>query len=268
MMVLRRLLRAPLRRPARRVLAPTLTPPAFEANAIAAATRAGAALWYVRQDLVGTWQNSDASGAPAVSSPVGYVADQAGTAHMTQATTANKPTLVQLANGRYALSFDGTDDRLTNAQTTGSAGTYIAAFVPTALALRGVMGNGATPLATAGANLGTTAAGTVRLQRSNGVANTPVQLGGSYSANNPVVASVTWNGATGVVHVGGTQVASGSGPVATSAATLAIGAASAAGTGPWAGTIVAACYAPIEMAANDRIAIERFAAWLSGAPYV
>lgn len=239
----------------------------LEQSAIAAVRSNGGALWYVPQSLAGVFQNSNGTGAPAFSSPVGYVADQAGTAHITQATAGSRPTLVQLANGRPGLSFDGADDLLLSALTTGSAGTYIASFVATALALRSVMGNGATPLATAGANLGVTAAGAVRLQRSDGAANTPVQLGGAYSAGTPVVAAATWSGSAGVLRVGGIQVASGSGPVATGAAAIAVGAASAAGTGLWPGSVALACYAPVVMSAADIIAVERFAASLSGAAF-
>jgi hypothetical protein len=35
----------------------------------------------------------------------------------------------------------------------------------------------------------------------------------------------------------------------------------------WVGTIALACAAPVAMPTEDRIAIERFAALLSGAPY-
>ena len=46
--------------------------------------------------------------------PVGAVLDASGNDfHLVQATTLNKPTLQQDANGKYYLAFDGVDDKLT-----------------------------------------------------------------------------------------------------------------------------------------------------------
>lgn len=68
----------------------------LEREAIAAARRNNASLWYVRNDLSNVWQNSDASGAPALNAPIGYLGDAAMSSPATQATTANKPLLVRV----------------------------------------------------------------------------------------------------------------------------------------------------------------------------
>jgi hypothetical protein len=62
--------------------------------------------------------------ATASSDPVGYWADKSGNGrHAVQATAGNRP-LVGTQNGRKALTFDGTDDRL---------GTYTSALQPSSI---------------------------------------------------------------------------------------------------------------------------------------
>ena len=58
-------------------------------------------------DLTTVFQNSNATGAPAVGSPVGYVGDQSGNGnHLKQATAGLRPTLRNSGN-LYWLEFNG-----------------------------------------------------------------------------------------------------------------------------------------------------------------
>ena len=58
-------------------------------------------------DLTTVFQNSNATGAPAVGSPVGYVGDQSGNGnHLLQATAGLRPTLRNSGN-LYWLEFNG-----------------------------------------------------------------------------------------------------------------------------------------------------------------
>ncbi len=69
--------------------------------------------WYDPSDLSSMFQDSAGTTPAVVDSPVGRINDKSGnTFHLTQGTTANKPTL-RLASGKYYLEFDGVDDSLT-----------------------------------------------------------------------------------------------------------------------------------------------------------
>ena len=71
--------------------------------------------WYDPSDLSTMFQNSDGTGAPAVDSPVGYIADKSGNGnHAIQATSSKRPTLKQ--NGAlYYLEFEGAQGLATSA---------------------------------------------------------------------------------------------------------------------------------------------------------
>lgn len=80
----------------------------FSPSALFANGEEGA--WYDPSDLSTLFQNSDGTGAPAVGSPVGYMADKSGNGnHIIQATSTKRPTLRQ-SSGLYYLEFDGVDD--------------------------------------------------------------------------------------------------------------------------------------------------------------
>lgn len=92
-----------------------------EAWAIARATRRSANLYFLRSDLSGVFQLSNGTTAPDVGQPVGYVEPRAGSGNAIQATSANRPTLVQFANGRYGWqTVDGTDQLTASYANSGT----------------------------------------------------------------------------------------------------------------------------------------------------
>ena len=71
--------------------------------------------WYDPSDLSTMFQNSDGTGAPAVDSPVGYIADKSGNGnHAIQATSSKRPTLKQ-SGSLYYLEFEGAQGLATSA---------------------------------------------------------------------------------------------------------------------------------------------------------
>lgn len=84
--------------------------------------------WYDPSDLSSMFQNSDGTGAAAVDSPVGYIADKSGNGnHATQATSTKRPTL-RLSGGLYYLEFDGTDDALQTSAIDFTGGDTMSVF--------------------------------------------------------------------------------------------------------------------------------------------
>lgn len=75
--------------------------------------------WFDPSDFSTMWQ--DTAGTVAVTATgqsVARIDDKSGGAnHLTQATAASRPTLQQDGNGKYYLSFDGTDDGLASTAT-------------------------------------------------------------------------------------------------------------------------------------------------------
>ena len=71
--------------------------------------------WYDPSDLSTMFQNSDGTGAPAIDSPVGYIADKSGNGnHAIQATSSKRPTLKQ-SGSLYYLEFEGAQGLATSA---------------------------------------------------------------------------------------------------------------------------------------------------------
>jgi hypothetical protein len=99
----------------------TQSPAAIEAAAVAAATAAGAELYYIKPDFSNIWQTQDTSTpVTAVGQAIGRVAPVVGTTNLNQSTSTLRPLLAATRNG-YAMQFDGTDDWL------GLSVTYFAA---------------------------------------------------------------------------------------------------------------------------------------------
>lgn len=247
----------------------------LESAAVAAAVRNNAALWYVPQNLAGVWQD-DAGTIPAtLGSPVGRLNDIAMSWHATQSTTANKPTLAQLANGKYALSFDGTSDHLRHSLTAVgyNSCTLICAGIATATAGDRTMHSirSSSNTNTIVAQMWTTGgnAGPRYAHRRADASNLEMPTA-SGNRTTPFVASANSTGAARTLHIDGVSAATSANVTsATSADQAAIGAAIGLGVAPafWQGQISLVCLSPAAMPDVDRIAIERFAASIVGATY-
>lgn len=83
--------------------------------------------WDIHPDYC--FQNSDGTTAAGVGDPVGYVTDRSGNGnHLTQGTTASKPTLRQTGGGLYYLEFDGIDDGLNTPSINWGVGSAMDVF--------------------------------------------------------------------------------------------------------------------------------------------
>lgn len=244
----------------------------LELNAIAAARRNAASLWYVPQSLAGVYQDSAGTTPAALNAPIGLVTDMSGLGrNATQATTANKPTVVRLANGRYAMQFDGSNDFLTGpapasrptAETFIFAGSWTVngANIGYFLSRRGADG---------WAYLRKSAADDAEVGWANGsVVNATVFDPLTDAGAATVVTGLAKSGAVSLRVNGQVRITNTSAVVLASSATP-VGLGSISGlssSAPLPGSMSLACWLPGEMPDADRIAIERFAAYLSGAPY-
>lgn len=88
----------------------------------AAAERGG---WWDPSDFSKMYQTEDTSTpVTATGQSVGRIEDKSGNGnHLVQATSTKRPTLQQDGNGKYYLSFDGTDDFLATASAATLTGT-------------------------------------------------------------------------------------------------------------------------------------------------
>lgn len=90
----------------------SLTHASLEAAAVAAATAAGAELFYVKSDFSNVWQTNDTSTpCTAVGQTVGRIGPVVGSRVWSQSTAGLRPLLATGVNG-YAMLFDGTDDTM------------------------------------------------------------------------------------------------------------------------------------------------------------
>lgn len=106
---------------------------AIEAAAVAAATACGGELLYVKADLTNAFQAAGGAAA-ALAQPVGLTDPVVGTINVNQATALNKPILVKLPNG-YGLQFDGVNTWMNFSSTyftSGSDCTVVVACRPAA----------------------------------------------------------------------------------------------------------------------------------------
>lgn len=117
------------------------TAASLEAAAIAAATAAGAFLFYAKADLSNVWSDVAATTHPAIGAKVARLDPVVGapaTLNLQQTTAANQPTLSQaatvyLVDQRPVLTFDGANAYLSGSAAffaTGDDMTVIAAGIP------------------------------------------------------------------------------------------------------------------------------------------
>lgn len=184
-----------------------------------------------------------------------------------QTTAANKPTLELQANGYYGMRFDGADDwlgfdgtRIVNSEyTVITAGAY----QDSALTTKSILG-GSNNIANTNLLFGTNGSRPAFSQWGNDLFGPA-----TYVDNTPVVFS-------GVLSATGKTIFSGGSSIAADAVATKLSSYPGASIGQGAQTVALSmkgcvwlvAVAPVAMLSADRIAIERFAALLSGAIYV
>lgn len=258
---------------------------ALEAAAIAAAQRNGAMLLYPRPSnwidpnapLLNTFQHTDGAVPSSVDTLIGLMRDQgAGIYHASQGTTASKPFLRRAANGRLCTAPDVTDDQLVFPVPINFNNDYtlIAAVQQPALVAGQVFaalsfGSRASPNPIV--ELSFNSDGSPRFltrDSANSLVQTQVAKPAPGAAR---VMSATKSGEVRRLYVGGAIEAT-SVPGQSAATTLDMGAINARPAQDAYGNRLGApiflvCAAPVSLPDADRIAIERFAAALSGAAY-
>lgn len=253
----------------------------LEQEAIDAARRNNAALWYIPDSLAGVYQDAAGTTPATASSPIGRVNDQQygptnaalGSSALgfvaSQSLTGNRPTVTTLANGRRAMSFNGTSAYLDHAitsllpnshtvimalRTSASGGSDRVAHAVRSTSGNAIMGQMYYP----SGNVPT------YIDRYNGfetvnqafsATNDPHTF--SAVTNNPTSRRVWLNGGAGVA------LATTTGTATTDKAS--IGAAWQPTVSQfWQGFISLVCVSNTAMPDSDRIAIERFGAYLAG----
>lgn len=188
-----------------------------------------------------------------------------------QTTAGNRPTLELQANGYYGMRFDGVTDTLNTAviQTAVGNWTSIAsASVPDFAAVYPFYSTrGATATPITGLIRTSLTANTEMVERNDASTLAILASTGTVIANTPFTIGGTVSGGVSNLFVNG--VLGNTGGAISGAVTLTsgyIGSNGAAG-GFAKGLIFLVCASPAAMPTADRIAIERFAALLSGASY-
>lgn len=180
-----------------------------------------------------------------------------------QTTAANKPTLELQANGYYGMRFDGGNDRLDFDGTRIVASNYTvgASALFGSTITNGVIGGTAVSL-NQNTVLGRNAAGNPILAQIGNDLTGPSVI--SWVPKRVLTGKLTSSGKR--LYVDG--VLTQSDAVATQLTSFAGAGLAGYSSGIFAGLIFCAWVAPADMPDADRIAIERFAALLSGAAYV
>lgn len=247
---------------------------ALEAAAVAAATAAGATLWYIKPDLSNVWQDSaGTTPVTAVGQTVSRVTAVAGSVALSQATATAAPTLTRTPGGHYAMLFDGVDDFIQAASTiwtvTTDNITAVAAGIPAETATNRVFlhcGTSAATLRFPYLGVNATDVGTASWRDDAGA--TLMQIDGTLNlSDRPLVLSATKVTNDKKLLTNGVQEgATDTGVLGTVSPTrLRIGSASTT-TGHFQGPIALVC-AGKTMTDTQRQAIERFGALLVGASY-
>lgn len=237
-------------------------------QAIAAARRNNASLWFAGApaDLTGfVWQDSAGTTPSSGTDPIGRLTDRAGSNAATQTTAGNRPTLELQSSGFYGMRFNGTNNTLIHSINSGSnPATKIVGFKSN---ITPAIGSYITPLSS----------GTAPMLLSSNAANRLCTYLNDFALSEPAVETLAGaNNVYSMVIAAANNIAffanGAARGVATNATTFAFNTGSAIGNDPssgrfFTGLIYLACISSTAMPNADRIAIERFAALLSGATY-
>lgn len=182
-------------------------------------------------------------------------------AHLTQATTANKPIL-GLSGGVYSWQFDGSNDSFTSTMTPGNAGFFCAsANVTDSGVLRTLLGAGASSDASSGVWLARSASDALTLQVGNGTTRNNVSA--AYPVSTTAIASAGWDSSTMFVGINNTETSGAKSVNCTSSNAMNVGVLTGT-TLPMLGTIGATIITTVLPTAAERAVLRRFIASLSG----
>jgi hypothetical protein len=140
-----------------------------------------------------------------------------------QATTANKPLIQKNAQGRYVMSFDGSNDYLQTGITTGNEGWVCAGVNATNYSTaKTLFWTGANDAAQVGVTLRVLAGGSVQLVTCDGVGQSAIGPG-SGVAGVPQVLDGGWNSTTLYLGINGSEATASNSRGGASSQTLKIG---------------------------------------------
>lgn len=260
------------------VMARTLA--SMESAAQAAATAAGALLFYVKPDFSNVKQDSaGATDVTAAGQPVGLVNPVVGAGlTLLQATALNRPTvgasaLPYLIDQRPVLTFDGANTILFGSSAYYASGddmTVIASGIPADSAtIQTMVHAGSSSGLTHYPRLAFSAGKKAQAQWTGDDAVARQITGTTTTASFPCVISATKATNTKVLYVNGVQEGATDTNAVGSIATLArlrVG-GTTTNSPNFIGSIALICLCKGGMTDAQRVAIERFAAYLVGAPY-
>jgi len=221
--------------------------------------------WYDPSDLWSMNTKHDGSGAvPGVGDPVGYIADKSGRGnHAKQTTDTARPTLQQDANGKYYLQFDGVDDLLGTALSTGAVGLLVAGWYLDESAVDAPLGSGAINTTTAGARFSSGVSGELYFAVSDGASRQQVIATGAV-VGTPAVTLQAWDGSTLLGRHNGAVKANDAQTVQCGTAPIVIGGASGESLSRLKGRIYSALIRGAASTAAQIAAAERYAAVKTG----
>lgn len=249
-----------------------ITGASLEAAAIAAATAAGAKLFYVKSDLSNVWQANDTSTpVTATGQTVGRIDPVVGSGNFTQATVGLRPTLIAVPNG-YGMNFVSASNQWLALDTTyfasGDDTVVIVACRPETSAANRTLfmtGSSGTTVRNPYMTIVATDNAQAGWRDDASVGGTPQST--TLCDNRAIVMTAWKSGVNKKVFLNGVQ----EGTTDTTAMTTMtitrtrLGATSA-GTNGFGGPIALVCLAKT-MTDEQRRAIERWGAWLVAAPF-
>lgn len=220
----------------------------------------------VKEIAVASIYTDSAGTTPAttVGDVLGLMLDKAGSATASQPTTNFKPLLQVNAQGKYAISFDGSDDFLQTGITTGNAGWVCAGVTQSSAANVAVSGNGASGVS-AGVALLVRSTGALWGNKSNGASEvtTTVASAGSVVPGVPFVYAFGWDSTINIGSFNGVEVTQAAAISAVSATPLRIG-EKGNGSEFFNGQMTAQVICPVLPSAADRTLIRKWIGSLQG----
>lgn len=245
----------------------------LEAAAIAAARANNAALWYIGRNLAGVFEDSAGATQAVLGGPIGLWRDRqygVGSASgfaASQATAANKPTLVALASGYIGASFDGVNDFLSTASNFIGANTAAYTLIASAQHSPSSGALGIRQIICDGRGVGVADSSFRTLHAGQG--RYGLAAAGTLSPGVALTASATYAGSGGVLTMrrNGAVDFTGSVPVPVPVSSSVFIGQRNNSAEYWWGSVALTSACSGVMPDADRVAIERFAALLIGTTY-
>lgn len=228
----------------------------LEAAMLSACRASGASVWYVPDDLYGTYQ--DSTGATAVTvagQPIGRINDKSSTLHVSQSTAGNRPVLSKNSINHYYMTFDGNDSISAPSSVIGASLSQ--PYTMIAWGRVGALGAARRLVGDSARSLGIATTGKPSATN-HGVVNSNAAT--TMVAGQLVILESTWDGATLAVHVNGVK----EGEIASAAPTAPAGATTigqrGSGVEYWNEAISGVVVCPAVMTDAQRLAVRKFAA--------